>query len=95
MYFNGPDGHKITTKHVFLITVTKIIDKRAWLYCFLHPKKVPIYAITFTVEVEESRQPWAGVCLGPTVCFQKVWKEKSWIFLHVVEKMISIISIQV
>ena len=30
--------------------------------------------------VEESRQPWAGVCLSPIVFFQKVWKEKSWIF---------------
>ena len=27
-----------------------------------------------------SRQPWDGVCLGPIVFFQKVWKEKSWIF---------------
>ena len=30
--------------------------------------------------VRESRQPWAGVCLGSIVFFQKVWKEKSWIF---------------
>ena len=26
--------------------------------------------------IGESRQPWAGVCLGPIVFFQKVWKEK-------------------
>ena len=28
----------------------------------------------------DSQQPWAGVCLGPIVFFQKVWKEKSWNF---------------
>ena len=30
--------------------------------------------------IGESRQHWAGVCLGPIVFFQKIWKEKSWTF---------------
>ena len=45
-------------------------------------------------DIGESRHPWVGVCLGPIVFFQKVWKQKSWIFLHEVEKMISVIFVQ-
>ena len=35
---------------------------------------------SYVNHIGESRQPWVGVCLGAIRFFQKVWKEKSWIF---------------
>ena len=41
--------------------------------------------------VRESRQPWTN---RPIVFFQKVWKEKSWIFYMKLNKIISVIFVQ-
>ena len=49
-------------------------------------------AVFHMLLIGESRQPWAGVCLGPIVIFQK---GKILNFLHEVEKMITVIFVQV
>ena len=45
--------------------------------------------------VGESRHPWAGVYLGPIVFFFLSMKGKILNFLHEVQKIISVISVQI
>ena len=42
----------------------------------------------------ESLQPWAGVCFGPHRLFLRIEKGKILNFLHEVEKMILVTSVQ-
>ena len=59
----------------FLIQVWPLLLSQWGSYVFVKTK----FEI-FSVRIGESRQPWAGVCLGPNVFFKKKWKKNSWIF---------------
>ena len=63
--------HKSRYKKVSKI----ILENVSWFFFFM------------CFNVGESRQPWAGVCLAPITCFQKVWKEKTWIFYTKLRKL--------
>ena len=66
----------------------KLIDVLFYRGRFTEDRKLHLY-------IGEGRQPWAGISLGPIVFFSKSMKGKILNCLHEVEKMISIISVQV
>ena len=68
-------------------SVNLFISESNNLFTSLTTQKYTIISATSTgvyhyspENIGKSRRPWVCLCLGPIVFFQKVWKEKSWIF---------------
>ena len=67
---------------------TELLEKLIPIQCKCPSKETPkpwkicifVGEILIEYQVGDSRQHWTIVCLGPIVFFQKVWKEKFWIF---------------